>query len=100
MKQFYILFLAIGMFIPPELSIAQLLRLDDFQYKNNYWYWRSDGNQSKPITEDGLLKLQLKDAINTEYCNTEIYDPDEYYLPGTQARIRLKTSKIHNGSRG
>jgi Secretion system C-terminal sorting domain len=79
---------------------AQLIRQDDFQYKNNYWYWRSDGNQSQPVVAKGLLHLKLQNAISTEYCNNEIYDPTEPYQPGTQIRVRLKNSNIHNGSRG
>ncbi|MCB0731016.1 MAG: T9SS type A sorting domain-containing protein [Ignavibacteriae bacterium] len=78
----------------------QLLRHDDFTIKNDYWYWRSDGNQSIPKVEDGLLHLQLNNAVDSFYCNTEIYDPVVLYLPGTQAKIRLKASKIHHGSRG
>ena len=79
---------------------GQLILKDDFQTKNDFWYWREDGNQNIPTVEDGLLHLQLVNAVDSEYCNTEIYDPTEPYGPGTQARIRLKTSKIHSGSRG
>lgn len=79
---------------------AQLILQDDFQIKNNYWYWRSDGNQSKPIVHDGLLHLKLESTVDTQYCNTEIYDPTEPYGPGTQVRVRLKCSDIHYGSRG
>ncbi|PID56951.1 MAG: hypothetical protein CR986_09745 [Ignavibacteriae bacterium] len=79
---------------------SQLLFRDDFQTKNSYWYWRSDGNQQKPTVQNGLLKLELLNAVNSEYCNTEIYDPTEPYGPGTQVRIRLKASSIHSGSRG
>ena len=79
---------------------AQLILKDDFQSKNNYWYWREDGNQNKPTVHDGMLHLQLVNAVDSEYCNTEIYNPTEHYNPGTQARIRLKASQIHNGSRG
>jgi hypothetical protein len=83
----------------PQL-LAQLILKDDFQTRSEYWYWRADGNQKKPTVHDGLLHLQLLNAIDSEYCNTEIYDPTKPYEPGTQARIRLKTSPIHNGSRG
>jgi Secretion system C-terminal sorting domain len=79
---------------------AQLFRQDDFQYKNDYWYWRSDGNQAIPKVEKGLLQLELKDAVDSLYCNTEISDSTEPYQPGTQLRIRLKSSSIHHGSRG
>ena len=79
---------------------AQLLLHDDFQYKSDHWFWRGDGNQSIPTVRDGLLHLQLKNAIDTLYCNTEIYNPNEPYGPGTQVRIRLKNSEIHTGSRG
>ena len=79
---------------------GQLILKDDFQTINDFWYWREDGNQNKPTVKDGLLHLQLVNAVDSEYCNTEIYDPTEPYKPGTQARIRLKASKIHNGSRG
>ena len=73
---------------------------DDFQKVEDHWFWRADGNQHIPIVEDGLLKLNLKNAIASEYCNTEIYNPSEPYSSGTQARIRLKASEIHTGSRG
>ncbi len=79
---------------------SQVLLQDDFKAKNNYWYWRADGNQSIPTVENGLLKLNLVNAIASEYCNTEIYDPTEPYLPGTQLRVRLKYSPQHIGSRG
>ncbi len=79
---------------------AQLIQQDDFHYRSDYWYWRSDGNQSQPTVDKGLLHLKLSNATNTEYCNTEIYDPTEPYQPGTQVRVRLKNSSIHNGSRG
>jgi hypothetical protein len=81
-------------------ALAQLIRQDDFQVKNDYWYWRSDGNQSVPYVEDGLLKLKLNNAVDSFYCNTEIYDPTKPYLPGTKLRIRLKSSQMHFGSRG
>ena len=87
------------LFLQSILS-GQLLLQDDFQFKNNYWFWRADGNQSIPVVDNGLLHLKLEDAISSEYCNTEIYDPTEPYGPGTQVRVRLKTSEIHNGSRG
>lgn len=79
---------------------AQLLLHDDFGSKKNDWYWRSDGNQSIPVIEDGLLHLHLKGAVDSEYCNTEIYNTTEHYLAGTQVRVRLKTTNIHKGSRG
>ncbi len=80
--------------------LAQLILEDDFQNKNEYWYWRSDGNQYKPTVQNGLLTFKLLNAVNSEYCNTEIYNPTKPYGPGTQVRIRLKASPIHNGSRG
>ena len=79
---------------------AQLLLHDDFQYKSDHWFWRGDGNQSIPTVQDGLLHLKLENAIDTLYCNTEIYNPNEPYGPGTQVRVRLKNSEIHTGSRG
>jgi len=79
---------------------AQLIRQDDFQSKNNYWFWRSDGNQSKPTVENGLVHLILQNAVDSFYCNTEFYDPTKPYEPGTQVRVRLRTSEIHYGSRG
>ena len=53
-----------------------------------------------PSVKDGLLELKLLNAVDSFYCNTEIYDPTEPYLPGTQVRVRLKCSEIHTGSRG
>lgn len=99
----YILFLPVLFslfFFSSSNSLAQLLLLDDFESKNEYWYWRADGNQSQPTVENGLLHLRLMNAVDSFYCNTEIYDPTEPYGPGTQVRTRLKTSNIHNGSRG
>ena len=54
---------------------AQSIRRDDFKFKSNYWYWRADGNQSVPTVDNGLLHLKLENAVDTGYCNTEIYDP-------------------------
>lgn len=80
---------------------AQLKLRDDFKSKSDYWYWRADGNQSIPMVENGLLHLHLNDATSSEYCNTEIYDPqDGTYSPGTQLKIRLKCSPQQIGSRG
>ncbi|MFZ1291101.1 MAG: T9SS type A sorting domain-containing protein [Melioribacteraceae bacterium] len=80
---------------------AQLILRDDFKSKSNYWYYRADGNQSIPIVKDGMLQLKLINAIESEYCNTEVYDPtDEVYSPGTTARIRLRCTQQHIGSRG
>ena len=80
---------------------GQLFLQDDFQYKNDIdWYWRSDGNQFKPAVQNGLLHLNLINASNSEHCNTEIYNLTTPYGPGTQVRVRIKASKIHNGSRG
>jgi len=81
-------------------SIAQVILLDDFQSRSEYWYWRSDGNQTPPKVEYGLLHLQLLNAVDSLYCNTEIYDPTTPYSSGTQVRIRLKATDIHYGSRG
>lgn len=83
-----------------SLSIGQTLLIDDFKFKSNNWYWRADGNQSIPTVQNGLLHLQLLNAIDSQYCNTEIYNPTEPYTPGTQVRIRLKCSSQHIGSRG
>lgn len=80
--------------------LGQLILKDDFQNKNDHWYWRQDGNQNIPTVHDGILHLELQNTLSTEYCNTEIYDLQEPYAPGTEARIRLKASHIHNGSRG
>ncbi|MBK7105474.1 MAG: T9SS type A sorting domain-containing protein [Ignavibacteriae bacterium] len=79
---------------------AQLILRDDFQSKNNYWFYRADGNQTIPIVKDGMLQLTLLNAESSEYCNTEIYDPTEPYLPGTILRTRIKCSPQHIGSRG
>jgi hypothetical protein len=79
---------------------SQVLLQDDFGARNDYWYWRSDGNQDQPVVIDGMLQLRLVNAVDSFYCNTEIYDPTEPYLPGTQVRVRLKCSEIHTGSRG
>lgn len=88
-------------FLLSNISIsAQLLRHDDFQIKDSYWKWRSDGNQKQPIVENGLAHLVLQNAVDSFYCNTEFYDPTEPYTQGTQARVRLKCSNIHHGSRG
>ncbi|MDX1700645.1 MAG: hypothetical protein R3250_08515, partial [Melioribacteraceae bacterium] len=87
-------------FISLSRSEAQLLLHDDFQSKSDQWFWRGDGNQSIPSINKGLLHLHLNNAIDSQYCNTEIYNPDEPYGPGTQVRIRLKTTDIHTGSRG
>lgn len=81
-------------------STGQTLLRDDFKFKSNNWYWRADGNQSIPTVQNGLLHLQLLNAIDSQYCNTEIYNPTEPYTPGTQVRIRLKCSYQHIGSRG
>lgn len=81
-------------------GFAQLLLNDDFQFQKDQWYWRSDGNQDIPKVNNGLLHLKLVNAIDTEYCNTEIYNKDEIYLPGTQVRMRVKASQAHFGSRG
>ncbi len=86
--------------ILPIQIFAQSILNDDFKNAEKHWYWRADGNQSIPIVENGLLKLKLQNAIDSEYCNTEIYNPTEPYAPGTELRIRLKASKIHQGSRG
>ena len=96
------LFLCVTISISFELNslIAQSVLLDDFGNKNEYWYWRSDGNQSTPSVKDGLLELKLINAVDSFYCNTEIYDPTEPYTAGTQVRMRLKCSEIHTGSRG
>ena len=88
-------------FLLTTLSMnAQSIRRDDFKFKSNYWYWRADGNQSVPTVDNGLLHLKLENAVDTGYCNTEIYDPNEPYSPGTHLRIRLKGSPQHIGSRG
>ncbi len=79
---------------------SQVLLQDDFGTRNDYWYWRSDGNQEQPVVIDGMLQLKLVNAVDSFYCNTEIYDPTEPYSPGTQVRVRLKCSEIHTGSRG
>ena len=96
------LFLCVTISISFELNslIAQSVLLDDFGNKNEYWYWRSDGNQSTPSVKDGLLELKIINAVDSFYCNTEIYDPTEPYTAGTQVRMRLKCSEIHTGSRG
>ena len=79
---------------------SQVLLQDDFQFKSNHWYWRSDGNQEIPSVNNGLLKLELQNADTAVYCNTEIYNPSEPYSVGTQVKIRLKSSPQHIGSRG
>ncbi len=88
------------LFLFKSTIYAQPILTDDFGYKNDYWYWRADGNQSIPSVKDGLLELKLLGAVDSFYCNTEIYDPTEPYVAGTQVRVRLKCSKIHTGSRG
>jgi hypothetical protein len=101
LKHYKILHYCFLIFLVSQSSTtAQFIRQDDFQYKNDYWYWRADGNQSIPSIENGLLHLKLQDAGSDQYCNTEIYDPTEPYQPGTQVRVRLKCSNIHHGSRG
>lgn len=97
---FKILLLLVVVSVGSNSISAQLLLQDDFGNKKNDWYWRSDGNQTIPVIEDGLLHLSLKNAVDTQYCNTEIYDTAETYLAGTQVRVRLKTTDMHNGSRG
>jgi len=94
------IFFVLGLFLIQSKSNAQVKIQDDFITKNDYWFWRFDGNQSIPEVKDGFLHLNLNNAKDSIYCNTEIYDPSEPYLPGTQARIRLKNSEMHNGSRG
>ena len=79
---------------------AQSIRTDDFKFKSDYWFFRKDGNQSIPTVNNGLLHLKLENAVQSQYCNTEIYDPNEPYTPGTHLRIRLKGSPQHIGSRG
>ena len=79
---------------------AQILLRDDFSKPGNYWFNRNDGNQSIPEVKNGFLQLTLLNAISTEYCNTEIYDPIEPYKQGTILRVRLKCTPQHIGSRG
>ncbi|MBK8944053.1 MAG: T9SS type A sorting domain-containing protein [Ignavibacteriae bacterium] len=79
---------------------AQIILRDDFKENSNYWFFREDGNQSVPIVKDGTLQLKLIDAVESEYCNTEIYDPTEPYQSGTILRTRIKASPQHIGSRG
>lgn len=93
----FLLKIVLGSFIATN---GQLLLQDDFKEKSDYWFWRSDGNQNIPSVSNGMLHLKLENALDSEYCNTEIYNPTEPYNAGTQARIRLKASDIHHGSRG
>ncbi len=97
-KMIYLCFFLLS--LSNNYLLGQLILKDDFQNKNDHWYWRQDGNQNMPTVHDGMLHLELLNTLNTEYCNTEIYDPTEPYAPGTEARIRLKASQMHNGSRG
>ena len=98
----------IYIFILSSIQIySQVLLQDDFQFKQDHWYWRSDGNQEIPTVNNGLLKLELQNADSAVYCNTEIYNRSkssnkgtEPYSVGTQVKIRLKCSLQHIGSRG
>ncbi|MCW8850826.1 MAG: hypothetical protein OQJ81_12665, partial [Melioribacteraceae bacterium] len=86
--------------ISNSILVGQLIRNDDFKFKNEYWRWRADGNQNIPTVNNGILHLELVNALDTGYCNTEIYDKTEPYAVGTQVKFRLKCSSLHVGSRG
>ncbi len=76
-----ILFIAFFAFLSEGKSLlAQALLQDDFVHKSDHWYFREDGNQTEPTVGNGLLKLELINAIADQYCNTEIYNPTEPYL--------------------